>query len=146
MSFVPNAAYRAKVLAASPALKPILDAYPTGQTPLDSTTDQISLVGSNSVREDAGMARFDYRLSDKSTFYARYNIDNAYIDKPSDALGSRNVVPHVPTNTVVSFLHVFSPTLVNETKFGVNRANYHNYSYGTAPLSVSVSSASFSRR
>ncbi len=29
-NFVPNAAFRAKVLAKSPVLKPILDAYPTG--------------------------------------------------------------------------------------------------------------------
>src|SRR5205807_7645929 len=53
------------------------------------------------------------------------------------------VVPHRLTNSVVSFLHIFSPTLVNEAKFGVNRANYHNWGYGTAPVAVSVSSASF---
>ena len=35
-------------------------------------------------------------------------------------------------------------TMVNEAKFGVNRANYHNWSYGIAPVGVSVSSASFS--
>jgi len=26
--------------------------------------------------------------------FARYNVDNAYIDNPTDALGSRNVIPH----------------------------------------------------
>ena len=36
INFVPNAAFRAQVLAKSPVLKPILDAYPVGQTP--STT------------------------------------------------------------------------------------------------------------
>ena len=41
--------------------------------------------------------------------------------------------------------HLFSPTTINETKFGVNRSNYHNWGYGTAPLSISVSSASFLR-
>ena len=30
--------------------------------------------------------------------YARYNIDDVYIDNPTDALGSHNVVPHRPTN------------------------------------------------
>jgi outer membrane receptor protein involved in Fe transport len=53
------------------------------------------------------------------------------------------VVPHVPTNAVLAFQHIFSPSTINEAKFGVNRANYHNYSYGTSPLSISVSSASF---
>ena len=144
LSFVPNAAYRAQVLAKSPALKPLLDAWPAGQTPLDSTTDQLSLVASNHVREDSGMIRFDYRFDDNNTLYARYNTDNVYIDDPGDALGSHNVVPHVPTNTVLAYQRIFSPTVINEAKFGVNRANYHNWSYGIAPVSVSVSSASFS--
>ena len=144
ISFVPNAAYRAKVIATSPVLKPLMDAYPQGQIPLDATTDQINLVASNTVREDSGMVRFDYRFDDKNTIYARYNVDNVYIDNPTDALGSHNVVPHAPTNAVVSFQHIFTPTTINETKFGVNRANYHNWSYGIAPVSVSVSSASFS--
>lgn len=144
VSFVPNQAFRAKVLATSPSLKPFIDAYPIGQTALDGTTDQINKVASNSVREDSGMFRFDYRFTDRTTLYARYNVDDVYIDNPTDALGSHNVVPHVPTNTVVALQHIFSPTTINETKFGVNRANYHNWSYGTAPVGLSVSSASFS--
>ena len=144
VSFVPNAAFRAKVIAKSPVLKPLMDAYPAGQTSLDATTDQINLVASNTVREDAGMIRFDYRFTDKTAFYARYNIDDVYIDNPTDALGSHNVVPHVPANTVLSLQHIFSPSLINESKFGINRANYHNYSYGIAPVAISVSSASFS--
>src|SRR5215472_257467 len=143
VNFVPNAAFRSKVLATSPALKPILDAYPTGGVPLDSTTDRVTNVATNTVREDAGMFRFDYRFTDNTSMFARYNTDNVYIDNPTDALGSHNVVPHVPTNVVVQLQHIFSPTTINETKFGVNRSNYHNWGYGTAPVAVSVSSASF---
>jgi outer membrane receptor protein involved in Fe transport len=143
VNFVPNAAYRAQVLAKSPVLKPLLDAWPIGQTPVDSITDQINLVASNHVREDSGMIRFDYRFDDKNTMYVRYNTDNVYIDNPTDALGSRNVVPHVPTNSVLAWQRIFSPTLVNEAKFGVNRADYHNWGYGIAPVAISVSSANF---
>jgi hypothetical protein len=144
ISYVPNDVFRAKVIAASPVLKPLMDAYPAGQTHLDATTDQINLVASNMVREDSGMIRFDYRFNDENTLYARYNIDDVYIDNPTDALGSHNVVPHVPTNAVVAFQHIFSPSTLNEAKIGLNRANYHNWSYGIAPIAVSVSSASFS--
>src|SRR5262249_5922566 len=80
ISFVPNAGYRAQVLAKSPTLKPLLDAWPTGQTHLDATTDQLNLVASNHVREDAGMIRFDYRFDDKNLLFARFNTDNVYID------------------------------------------------------------------
>ena len=47
----------------------------------------ITKVASNTVREDSGMFRLDYRFTDTTTAYARYNIDDAYIDSPSDALG-----------------------------------------------------------
>ncbi|PYS61853.1 MAG: TonB-dependent receptor, partial [Acidobacteria bacterium] len=43
--FVPSASFRAKVLATSPALKPILDSWPTGQTPVDSNIDQYKAPG-----------------------------------------------------------------------------------------------------
>jgi hypothetical protein len=107
-NFVPNAAYRSQVLAKSPALKPIIDAFPTGGTPVDDITDEISLVATDRVTENAAMFRFDYVWSDKTTLYARYNVDHAYIDNPTDALGTHNVIPHVPTNFVLQLQHLFS--------------------------------------
>jgi hypothetical protein len=137
INFVPNAAFRAQVLAKSPQLKPILDAYPKGQTAIDSVTDQVTKVASDTIREDAGMFRFDYRFDDRNSAFIRYNIDNAYIDTPTDALGGHNVIPHIPSNVVLQYQRIISPTTVNEVKFGVNRANYHNFGYGTSPVAVS---------
>ena len=150
INVVPNDAFRTMALAKSPALKPLLDAYPTGGIPAPGASpctvngvtfacaNQVTNVATDTVREDAGMFRFDYRFSDATTAYARYNIDNAYIDNPTDALGSHNVVPHIPTNVALQLQHIFSPATVNETKFGLNRANYHNWGYGTAPVAVST--------
>jgi outer membrane receptor protein involved in Fe transport len=137
---VPSAAFRAKVLVQSPVLKPILDAYPLGQVPIDSDTDLLTKVASDTIREDAGMFRFDYRFNEKNTVFFRYNVDNAYIDQPQDAMGSHNVVPHVPTNIVLQYQRLISPATINEVKFGVNRANYHNWGYGTSPVAVSLPS------
>jgi hypothetical protein len=137
IGFVPSASFRAQVLNASPVLKPIIDAYPIGQTPIDLNTDQLTVQGHNTVREDSGTFRLDYRFSDQSTAFVRYNIDNAYIVNPNDALGSRNVIPIIPQNLVLQFQHIFSPQTLNETKFGLNRANYHSWNYGTSPISVS---------
>jgi len=134
---VPNAAYRAQVLATSPELKPLIDAYPLGQTPIDDVSDQVKVQATNTIREDAGLFRFDYRFTNNTTMFVRGNIDDAYIDNPTDALGTHNVIPHRPTNLVLQLQHIFSPRTINETKFGINRANYHNYTYGTSPLDVS---------
>jgi hypothetical protein len=137
INFVPNAAFRAQVLQKSPVLKPFLDAYPAGQTPVDSVTDQVTAVATDTIREDAGMLRVDYRFDSNNTAFFRYNVDNAYIDNPTDALGGHNVIPHIPTNVVLQYQRILSPRTVNEVKFGINRANYHNYGYGTAPVAVS---------
>jgi Carboxypeptidase regulatory-like domain/TonB dependent receptor len=140
-NYIPNDAYRAQVLATSPRLAPILNAYPTGGTPDPNDpahiTNIFTKVATDTIREDAGMARFDYRFNDANTAYARYNVDNAYIDTPTDALGTHNVIPHVPTNFVLELQHIFSPTTYDEVKFGINRANYHNWTYGTSPVAVS---------
>ncbi len=105
INFAPNAAFRAQALAKSPTLKPILDAYPAGGTPVDDVTNQFTKVASDTIREDAGMFRFDYLFSDRTSMYAQ---------------------------------HSFSPSTINEWKFGFNRANFHNFSIGTAPLDVSI--------
>jgi hypothetical protein len=136
-NFVPSAAFRAQVLAKSPSLAPVLNAYPLGQTSINSVTDQITKVTTDTVREDAGMARFDYRFDTKNSVFFRYNVDNAYIDNPTDALGDHNVIPHIPTNIVIQWQHILSPTTINVAKTGMNRANYHNWGYGTAPVELS---------
>ena len=139
-NIVPSAAFRTEVLAQSPVLRPILDAYPFGQAPIDADTALLTKVASDTIREDAGMFRFDYRFNDQNTTFVRYNVDNAYIDQPQDAMGSHNVVPHVPTNLVLQYQRLISATTINEVKFGLNRANYHNWGYGTSPVTVKLPS------
>ena len=134
---VPNDAFRAQVLAKSPAMAPLINPYPTGGTPIDSITNLVTLVENDSIREDSGLARLDYRPTSKDSMYFRYNIDNAYADTPSDALGSHSVVPVIPQNVAAEYQRLISPTLISEFKFGWNHVNYHNYGYGTAPVATS---------
>src|SRR5436309_1306557 len=135
--FVPNASFRARVLATSPALKPILDGWPTGQTPVDSITDLYKAPGVNSVREDSVTGRVDHSFTDHSSMFVRYNIDNAFIDKPFDPIGSRDTESIRPSNLVIQFMHVFSSLAVNEAKFGMNRSPFHHPVIGTASVGVS---------
>jgi hypothetical protein len=139
VNFVPNAAFRAATLAKSPAMAPLVSPYPVGQLPVDDISDQVTLVKNDQIREDSGLARFDYRITDKDSMFVRYNIDNAYADTPQDALGSHNVVPVIPQNLDVQYQKLISPTLINEIKYGWNHVNYHNWSYGTAPVATSPS-------
>ena len=57
----PDAAFRAQVLATSPALQPILDAFPVGQISNgDGVSAELRVQKSNKTREDSGMMRLDY--------------------------------------------------------------------------------------
>jgi hypothetical protein len=137
IGFVPNAAFRAQVLAASPALKPLLSGWPTGQKPVDSITDQYTSAGINRVREDSGSVRVDHKFTDNTTAFVRYNIDDAFQDKPYDAVGGRDTEPIRPSNLVLQLSHVFSPRMVNEVRAGMNRSAFHHLVVGTSPVTVS---------
>ena len=136
IGFVPNAAYRASVAATSPVLQKFLASWPVGQTPVDSITDQWISIGVNSQREDSGMFRLDHRFNDRTSLFGRYSIDDANINEPLDTLGGRDNPRIRPSNIAIQLNHVFSPTLVNEFRVGMNRSALHHYQFGTSPLST----------
>jgi hypothetical protein len=138
IGFVPSAAFRANALAISPGLQPFINAYPTGTVPIDANISQVSSQGINSVREDSGMIRFDHRFTSNTSMFARYNIDDAFIDKPNGALGSRDTTSIRPSNLVLDLVHIFTPTVINEAKAGVNRSAYYHPVVGIAPVNVTV--------
>ncbi|HWX54752.1 MAG TPA: TonB-dependent receptor [Verrucomicrobiae bacterium] len=142
-SFVPSAAVRSQVLATSPQLKPIIDAYPVGQSPVDSQTDEIIRTDNNPVREDSGLVRFDQRFSDKTTLYARYSVDDSISTVLNGALGSYTSTPIRPTNAVVDVTHIFSPRTLNEFKFGVNRSAYTDPTHGIFPVDISIGGSAY---
>ncbi|HYM09626.1 MAG TPA: TonB-dependent receptor [Bryobacterales bacterium] len=143
ISFVPSAAVRSQVVASSPALKPIIDAYPTGNIPVDSQTDELIRTDRNPVREDSALVRFDQRISDKTTFYARYSIDDSLSSTLNGALGSFTETAIRPSNVVLDVTHIFSPRTLNEFKFGINRSAYRDPTHGIFPLDISVGGSSY---
>jgi hypothetical protein len=127
LGFVPSDAFRAQVAGDSPVLVPILNAYPQGQT-LTSNPDiaQFSSEGRQVVTENSAMVRFDYRFSDKTTAFVRTNVDRAVNTQPlansGNYLEDQQQLTSGPINGAIELLHIFSPTLVNEVKFGFNRS------------------------
>ena len=61
---VPSDAFRATVLAQSPAVAPIINAFPLGNRALSSTTSQFVSVADLSSNEDSALIRIDHRFSD----------------------------------------------------------------------------------
>ena len=75
--YVPTDAYRAQVAQKSPALAPLINAYPEGSIP---TADPNALLwissGRTPTNEDGGLFRVDYALSNKTAVSVRFNTDD----------------------------------------------------------------------
>ncbi|MGB8771278.1 MAG: carboxypeptidase regulatory-like domain-containing protein [Candidatus Korobacteraceae bacterium] len=128
IGYVPGAAFRSQVLTTSPALASVISAYPIGQNST-SNPDISQFVGEGSQKgqENSGMFRLDYRSSDTTNLYWRANIDQAdyvlpYSPSSGQYLNEQEELTSYPVNSVIALAHVFSPTLVNDVKFGFNRA------------------------
>ena len=140
--FVPSPAFGAQVAAANAALAPIIAAYPTtGLTPYATDIDQFAGSGRQLDTEDSAMLRLDHHFSSIDTAYLRFNFDAAESSVPSDGLDDRTLTTSRPVNGDLEELHIFSPRLVNELKFGFNRSTVFTSNQGLAnlPYSVAVS-------
>ena len=133
IGFVPSAAYRASVT--DPALTPFLSSWPIGQTHTsDPNVDQWTAPGANNQREDNGMFRLDHTFSDKTSIFGHVIINDATINSVADTVGGRDNPLVRTSNYVVQLTHLFSPTVINELRGGVNRSAMHHYFLGTSPL------------
>jgi hypothetical protein len=146
VSQIPSLSYASQVAATSPVLMPLVNAFGSfsaaQRVSLSPNVDQVSAAKSALTQENSGLIRLDYRFSDKSTAYFRYNTDHSNADSPSDAIGGHSLVTDVTQNMVLQYQTIISPTLINEAKFGVNRASYYSWGYGTAPIELSTASFS----
>jgi hypothetical protein len=146
--FVPTDAFKAQVTASSPVLVPILAAYPEGSLPVAGSPDTAEFVGSGHQldHEDSAMLRLDHRFSTADTAYLRFNFDAAFSDLPLVEGGSylkdRQQVTSRPVNGELESIHIFSPRLVNELKFGFNRGNVYTINQGVTNLPYTIAVAS----
>lgn len=139
IGFVPSAAYKARVIATSPALQPVMNAYRPGTSPTaDPNIDQLRSVGSQPWREDSGLIKVDYRFNDRTSMFARFNIDDGLIDEIRNVLLETRTSNFRTQNGTVQLQHVFSPTLLSETRLGFNRSALRRDTNGTFNEGVSI--------
>ncbi|HEV2173291.1 MAG TPA: carboxypeptidase-like regulatory domain-containing protein, partial [Nitrospira sp.] len=136
IGFVPNAAYRNMVAATSPVLIPFLNSWPVGQTHVDDITDQYTALGRSTIREDSGLFRLDHTFTPRTSIFGRMVIDDSNALSPMDSLGGRDNPQIRPSNYVIQLTHIFSPTIINEARGGINRSALHHFQFGTCPAST----------
>ncbi len=150
LGYVPAPTFGAQVAAANPALAPIVAAYPTtGLSPVAGNPNEDKFTGSGNQldRENSAMLRLDHRFSAADTAYLRFNFDAAFSDAPllegGSYLEDRQQVTSRPVNGELESMHIFSPRLVNELKFGFNRGNVYTTTQGVANLPYSIAVSGF---
>jgi hypothetical protein len=147
LGFVPTDAFRQQAAAQSPALSAVLNAYPEGSQPVSNNPSVSEFIGEGNQigNEDSGMIRVDHRFSEKTTAFVRLNIDKAQSSAPLASSGQYlkdvQVLNSSPVNAAIELLHIFSPSLVSESKFGFNRSTAYttNVNQTGALYSFSVS-------
>ena len=140
IGFVPSAGLRSQILIKSPVLTPIVNAYPLGNGIIGSTGIQqrTSVTGSTDT-EYSETVRLDHRFNASTTAYARFGYDNATAIAPLGSLTDRQLSSERPLNGAFELLHVFSPTMANEFKFGTNQMVSHAFNLSQVPYTVTVS-------
>jgi len=143
---VPSPEYRARTLAVSPALKPILDAFPAGNIPTGNR-DVYTWFGNGrqTATEDAGLFRLDHSFNEKTTGFLRFNMDSGVADSPLGGNGflkDRIGTTIKPYNAIASVQHIFSPNILNDAKVGFNRSDFLTVNESVLPFAVTIPSFS----
>jgi hypothetical protein len=117
---VPSLAFKAQALAQSPAIAPLLSAFPDPTAP--TSNPQIGIWQGpvqNIQNEDVGTARVDHRFNDRWSGYFRFTRNNAFVHTPNTLNYGINSY-NGPVNGVVELLDVISPHTTNEIRMGAN--------------------------
>jgi hypothetical protein len=135
---VPTSAFRAQVTANSPGLAPLANAYPQATVPTNDP-NAVLWVGSgrNPTNEDAGLIRVDYALDSKTSAFLRFNDDHYRTTSPVGLGLQQNTTLNTP-NAVIQVQRTFSPTILNDARFGFNRAGYDNSAKVAVPYAINV--------
>jgi hypothetical protein len=140
IGLVPSPAFASQAALTSPALLPILAAYPAGTSPTSNANVwNYNAPGRQVDNEDSGMVRLDHYFSDRTTAFIRFNADKAVETIPTGQLTAHQLIDTKFNNGVAALSHVFTPSLMNELKFGVNQTIYHTANLSPVPFGVAVS-------
>lgn len=142
LATVPSASARGRAVA---SIRPLLDAFPSGQPTSNEDLDIARLSASNSIDEYYGSLRFDYNINSKYVLTTRYFRDQGELNSPLDVSGAVSRITAVPQNALVSLQQILTPNILNETKVGFNgsKTNIQGVAPSVNGIDMSALSISF---
>ncbi len=106
----------------------VINAFPIGTGAafnvggLNNSAQLIQANRTASLDEDAFSGRIDYKINDRFNFYGRYQHNRGDLLSPDGASGRFISASQKPDNFVASLTQIYGTSIINETKFGINRA------------------------
>jgi hypothetical protein len=121
-ALVPNATARGSAVA---SVQPFLSIIPTpNNTVFTDGTGYFRTTNTNKTTEDFFVTRYDHQQSDRTSYFARFQFDNANAYTP-DSLQISQAHNRSRTQYLTSQMtHSFSDHLVNEARVAYNRSYY----------------------
>jgi Carboxypeptidase regulatory-like domain len=137
--YIPNSSGVEKYVGVNSAVVPLLNLWPVANGPELLSNGNASGIAEafshppQHINEDFGTTRFDDNLSNKDLLFAVYTVDSSAATTPS-----ANPLSYVNESlreqvASVQEQHVFSPSLLNTSRFGYSRASY--FFTGLVPVS-----------
>jgi hypothetical protein len=139
VGFVPSAMLREQILATSPQMAPIVNAFPSGNaSTTDPNVDEFLHTAHINLRETSWFARIDHTFTDRTSLSFRATRDVASGFGPLGDLLDQQGITNNPSNWMLALDHAFSPTVFNEVKVGINREPFHNPQKSVFPYDVAT--------
>lgn len=89
---------------------------------LNNSAQVIQVNRTAKLDEDAFSGRIDYKINDRFTLFGRYQRNHGELLSPDGSSGRFISAEQQPDNFVASLQQVYGTSVINETKFGFNRA------------------------
>lgn len=109
----------------SPTAKALFAFFPTAQVAKADPINGANYFGEGGIKqdEDQVFVRGDHNFSSKDKIFGRYAFqDITYITTPGDNPIFQYFVAGRNQNVATQWIHIFSPTLINELRYGYNRS------------------------
>ncbi len=141
IAFVPSQLFRTQIAQTAPVLSPFAQDFPRGTSPTsDPYVDQLTSSPRTRYQENSYMGRVDHYFNDRTSMYAHFDFDDSPEHSQDNLLFDEQTLER-QINFALQLQHSFSPSIVNEAKFGLNRSDFNDPV--VSPAQYEIDSPSF---
>ena len=103
------------------SVKPFLPLYPIPNGPINGDTGVFFFNPKRAGQEHYVIGKIDHYFSTATTFFGSYTYDNATVSTPDDYNLKFTEAPSRRQYVALGLQHLFSPSLINNTRVGLTR-------------------------